>query len=61
MCVKCTHALPALPSALQQSLLAPMATRVEEWKKTEYTIEKEHDRGGTHILHIALAHGHCQL
>ena len=35
--------------------MAPLASRLEEWKKTEYTIVKEHERGGGHIFHKSMS------
>ena len=45
VCVCVSDTLPSPCSVLQQSLMVPLATKLEEWKKTEYTLEKEHERG----------------
>ena len=47
----------SLCSTLQQSLLVPLMSRVEEWKKIESTMEKEHEKGDTHT-HTQV-NGHC--
>ena len=40
--------LPLSSRALMTKLLGPLQVKVEEWKKTTMTLEREHDKGRAH-------------